>query len=314
MHSYSAYGLCIKSEIPLPELVPSDKPAGDVAIRIGKLDHFPAKPIQKNGCWCHVTLKEIFFYWEQVGKFSVRNGKEITVDPWPVVEHKIIRLLLLGTVLGALLQQRKSVVLHAGAVGLNGSSIAFLGDKGTGKSSMVAAFIAKGYHILADDLVAIQSGGKGKLITFPAFPQLKLWPDTLSFMGDDLEKWHRLHPDVEKRVRLIDDVFQTAPVLLKGIYVLKEGATLEIQSIPRREAFIELLRHLYFAKYLKVPDFISTYFDKVAFITKNISVHRLIRPKSLSLLPEAVELVHEHNLQLYEENMRPCGASSGHLA
>ncbi len=303
MHFYSVYGLCIKSEIPLPELVLSDRSGSDVAIQLGKLDYIPPKPIRKTDYCYHITLTETFFHWEQVGNFLVRNGKEITVDPNPMVENQMVRLPLLGIVFGALLQQRNNLALHASAVNMNGSSVAFLGDKKAGKSAMAAAFIGQGHHILADDLLAIQYDGKGNPIAFPAFPQLKLWPDTLSFLGDDLEKWNRLHSLVDKRVRLIDDCFQITPVLLKRIYVLKEGAVLEIQSIPRREAFIELLRHLYFAKYLKVSDVISTYFDKITFILKNISVYRLIRPKSLSLLPEVAELVSQHSLQIDDENI-----------
>lgn len=72
----------------------------------------------------------------------------------PVSLARAVRQLLpyaLGHVLGA----RGLVVVHAGAVALDGAAVVVLGVTGSGKSTLVVAARAAGRTVLADDLVVL---------------------------------------------------------------------------------------------------------------------------------------------------------------
>jgi ABC-type glutathione transport system ATPase component len=74
-----------------------------------------------------------------VGAFLVRGGREIMIDAVPGVDARTLRLSLLGPALALVLHQRGRFVLHASTVAVAGSAIAFLGEKGWGKSTIAAA-------------------------------------------------------------------------------------------------------------------------------------------------------------------------------
>src|SRR4051794_10790794 len=172
MSSYVAYGLGIRSALPLPELVPKEA-AADVTIRLGKANRFPsgATCVESpyRGAHYKVTQEEAYLFWEKVGSFSVRYGCEIIVEPAPGVEERVLRLFILGAALAVLLQQRGQLVLHASAVNVGLGVVAFIGGPGWGKSTMAAAMHARGHKVVADDVVAVQEEGAECPLIFPGF-------------------------------------------------------------------------------------------------------------------------------------------------
>lgn len=293
MYTYVAYGLGIHSALPLPELVASAAVGADVVIQIGKLDG-PLPEPPHTGSDFHVTSEGAYFFWEQVGAFLVRDGKEITVEPFPGVEERLIRLPLLGMVLAALLHQRGLLVLHASTVAINGSAVAFLGKKGWGKSTIAAALHAHGHRVVVDDMLAIDVAATESPMVHPGFPQLKLWPDVVASLGDDPETLDRLHSQVEKRARSVTAGFSQTPLPLKRIYVLDAGPAREIETLRAHEAFIELVRHSYFAGSFQAVDAVSSHFRKCVSLTRRVPMGRLKRQGSLSTLPALARLVEEH--------------------
>lgn len=69
--------------------------------------------------------------------------------------------------------------LHASVITNGATSLALMGDSGTGKSSMVAAFLNMGWKLVTDDLAMIDVDGWSCLI-HPGFPRLKVHSDVAS--------------------------------------------------------------------------------------------------------------------------------------
>lgn len=300
MSFYVAYGLKIHSALPLPELIASEAAStegeADVIIRLGRIE---AVPFETNGAarYIHATAEEVYLFWQGIGLFLVRGGREIVVDPAPDVEERVLRLFVLGTTLAMLLHQRgELVVLHASAVGISGQAVAFVGVKHAGKSTMAAILHKQGHDLVADDILAIDPSRSGPM-ALPGFPHLKLWPDSVNSLGHVPDTLPQLHPKLEKRGYRIANGFSSVAMPLRCIYVLGQGQKPEIEALRPREAWTELMPHWYGARFgteliraLGPP----THFLQCVDLANKIAVCRLRRPPSLSALPDVVPLVEAH--------------------
>ena len=139
MYYYQAFGLALRSELQLPELVEGRPGKYDVNILFLRPDE--AGPLERfSETTIRVTDGEAYFSYAGIGSFFVRSGDQILIDPAPGVDEGSLRLFLLGNVLGTLAFLRGFLVLHGSAVAIDGRGVAFLGHSGEGKSTMAAAF------------------------------------------------------------------------------------------------------------------------------------------------------------------------------
>lgn len=307
MFSCAAYDLRIHSDLPLPGLVASE--AGvepDVFVRLGKVNRLPVKGEPREGCF-HATSDEAYFYWEEDGVYLVRGGAEIIVQPAPGAEERALCLVILGIALGVLLHQRGLLTLHGSAVVVDGGAVAFLGGKGAGKSAVAAALHARGYGIMTDDIVALDVGGTASPMLLPGFPQLKLWPEVAASLGDDPETLSRVHPQLEKRARLVAHGFPQEPLPLRCIYVLAGGAHLGVEPLQAQESFLGLIRHSYALRFLGTAGTSAPHFQQCVGLASSVPIHRLKRPHSLSVLPDVARLVESH---LASSCSKPLGKDS----
>lgn len=290
MNLYIAYGLGIKSEIFLPELL-KEEASADVEIRKGKLDTF-LRQVTSTGEGFWATESEAYRIYPDVGSFLVRNGREIIIDPDPGADERLLRLYLLGRIFGALLHQRGLLVLHGSAVALGGGAAAFLGYSGSGKSTAAASLSVKGYSMVADDLVVIDAMGAVPLV-YPAFPQLKIWPEVAESLGYDLGKLPYISPKETKRAAYLTANFSTDPLPLKRIYLLEKGESIEIRQLEPHESMIELVRNSYAVQSLNAKANLPSHFSQCAKVAKDVSICRVVRPFDLESLPKFVCVIED---------------------
>jgi hypothetical protein len=79
-------------------------------------------------------------------------------DLFDLLQDEVVRALIVD--------MTSAVVLHAGAVSLNGRAIVLAGPTGSGKTSLAAWFVANGFHSLSDEVVALV-GGATDVVGFP---------------------------------------------------------------------------------------------------------------------------------------------------
>jgi hypothetical protein len=289
MFCYFACGLRIHSAFSFPELIEVEGPH-DAIIRIGEVHH-PLNPTtDADGCFL-ASPEEVGFFWPDVGALLIRNGTEIVFDPASGVEQTVVRLYILGRALSLLLQQRGLLVLHASSIAFDGGAVAFLGAKGWGKSTTAAALHASGYNVVSDDLLALQLDDGMIPMVYPAFPQLKLWPEAATSVGCVVETLPRIHPDYEKRARRVTGGFSQSPLPLKRIYVLGEASSLEVERLSAQEAFIEIVRHSNGLRLLKDMDKAASHFYQCIRLAGTVPVCILKRPYSLAGLSEVVSVI-----------------------
>jgi hypothetical protein len=282
--------------LPLPELIPvAESSASDISIRLGVVDR-TIPEVDEDGSYFHLGEGESFLFWETAGKFLVRGGHEIIVDPLPNVPEQILRLPLLGTVLAAAIQQRGLLGLHASAVSVNGQAVAFIGHRGQGKSTMAATLVSRGHRLLTDDLVVLDrlvAGVRPKIL--PAFPQLKLFPEAAAAsLGDNPDNLPRLIKGFEKRSRRITEPFSTSPVELTKVFFLETDAEFGVERVRPQEAVMNYIRHSYvvrvFRQWLEAPTAVKN-LRQCAVLANTVTAYRLKRPRILGALHDVAEVV-----------------------
>jgi hypothetical protein len=287
LFTYVAYGLGIHSTLELPELTPgSTRP--DVVVRPGHVPPLPSAP-SAGDVSLRASADEACLYWPDVGAFLLRQGREITFDARPGATSGLMRLYLLGPVLGLLLHQRGLFVLHASAVALDGSAVAFLGHSGRGKSTTAAALHARGGAVLADDALAVDLAAPGGPTALPGFPQLKLLPDALAALGENPEDLPRIHAGDEKRARMVSAVAMT-PRPLRRIYVLTDAESLDIEPLRGHAAVFQVLQHSFVAPALGQLGS-SRFLAECTRLADVVPVRRLRRPRALTGLERLAALV-----------------------
>jgi hypothetical protein len=293
MSRYQTYGMTVASELRLPELLPVHGPAAapaDVRIQIASFDRtMPENASGSGHLWAAPNVAMLGF--EQVGHYLIRQGREIIIDADPRADEDTLRLFLLGPVLGALLHQRGFLVLHGSAAVVGSVAVGFVADKGTGKSTLAAAFCARGHAIVADDLLAVDLETEGGPTIYPGFPQLKLFPEAAAQLDACPEDLPRLAADLDKRARRITDSFAGGPLPLAGIYALCDGDKEELVRLSPHQAFLELVRHTFVLSMLHATGEQAAHFRQIVRLTGLMPVSTLKRRRNLALLPEIVDAV-----------------------
>ncbi len=139
-------------------------------------------------------------------------------------------------------------VFHASAISNNDRCIMFLGDSGSGKSTIAAILMAAGFGLLADDFVPLEAAST-EIFYFPAAVSVKKKAvEILSAQFPQLlEAGEYSYPGVGKTVRYL------APQIKNGnkrngfpckalIYVnYMPGSGMVIEKMPNDEAFMHLV-------------------------------------------------------------------------
>jgi hypothetical protein len=219
---YECYGLLVRSDLELPELVESPESstaAADVTVEAGDLGVGPAPDLDvltPDRLWRGPTAMRLRV--GGVATYEVRDGSSITVDAAPGADPGELRLFLLGTCVGALLQQRGLLVLHGNSFRVGDACAVVVGHSGAGKSTLAAEFVRRGYDLLADDVVPIDD----ELRARPGFPKIKLWQDAADRLGIDVTTLTRVRPQ-DAKFHVPVDRPTLAPLPVRWVYVLDDA-------------------------------------------------------------------------------------------
>jgi hypothetical protein len=292
---YRIFGLNIASAISLPGPPARDPQRAvtpDVVIEYGNTPADLSGPRSK-GVRFQAGKDEFLLRVDGVACYYVKNGSAITIMPEAGADEDDVLIFLMGSAMGALLHQRNTLVLHAGAIAVNGKSVVFSGPSGIGKSTLAAGFHQRGYPFLADDVCAITIAD-GHPAVIPGFPCLKLWADCLKRLDADRDelKGIRRGKGLEKYFLPVENV-QAAPVPLQSVFILEttNTDTMEIVALKGGEKIDPLIGNTYRRRLLDGLGGTRDHFTQCAAVAAKAAVYRTVRPRSGFLLDDLMDLV-----------------------
>lgn len=234
-----------------------------------------------------------YLRWTGLAEFLVAaDGRRIVCHALDACPREMLQTYLLGQVVSFALVRRGIEPLHATAVVLDGRAVAFVGDCGIGKSSLGAAFLADGAHLLTDDLLVLEPDGAHEL-AHPGPARIKLFPHVAGRVLPRLRRGARLNRGTAKLViPLGTRASQRArsPVPLRAIYVLRprreprQRHPVVIRALSARGAFLALL-HNTFNPVVDDPARQARLFLWAARLAASVPIRSLSYPRRLNALP-----------------------------
>jgi hypothetical protein len=290
MHNYTAHGLIISSQINFPELIECSGKSG-INIKYGEFD-YSSEEVLEEGVFriaSHYILTEnsVYLIWNHINICQIHKGQEIIVNSQTGIDETFLRALILGPALGILLHQRGRLVLHASAVNINDTAVAFMGHNGAGKSTTTFSFMNNGHPLISNDILSIDFRN-GLPVVYPGLPRIKLWPESLELSRKNMRSFP-IHPESRKRSCFVDN-FYNRDIYLKHIYVIKNSEKTFLEELKPQDALLELIRNSYCANIFQNSDQ-ATNLKEYAKIVKNVSIKQLNIKRSLDKIPEMVNLV-----------------------
>jgi hypothetical protein len=301
---YSIYGLHLDADLAIPGLsLCTDSHAADVRIHLtpAASEQTIASTIEHE--WYRSPSLTIFTSADD-GGFRVRHpdgveflidrlGREVRANWPPTSTLDDVALYLTGPVLGFLLRLRGVVALHASVVAIDDEAVAFVGPAGAGKSTTAAAFTARGYPVLTEDVAALFKEGDSFGI-YPGYPHIGLWPDSVSMLFGSPDALPVFAAGWDKRCLALTETssFVGRPLRLRAIYLLSHRACSAPTVAPAATgaAMIALLGNIYgnllFHRELRVQEM-----DTIRSLITTVPVRNIIAGNDPAALPALCEVV-----------------------
>ena len=316
-YQYISCGLTIASEIAipgLPSIAPATQPDLVVSVRdralssdVRRVRYISPERVPDGSAqltvWTDSRGAHCFRYHDGTEFLIDHTGTRVEVH-WeqPLIDADA-SVYLVGPVLGFVMRLRGIVPLHASAVMIGESAVAFVGDAWMGKSTTAAAFASLGHAVLSDDLLPIAEWN-GTILAYPSHPRLTMWPDAAKMFGG-AEDLPPLTPTYDKRYLALQGGrdFQPAPVPLEVIYVLGArgtDATMRIDPMRPQDALMMLVRNTY-GNYLLDAAMRAVEFELLGGVVERVRVRQVTLVDDIAQLRDScrrlTQLVMQESLE-----------------
>ena len=309
---YTAYGLRVRSPVPLPfARRPGGRDGGgqdtpgagepDVVVRLGAVPAALPGPADRRrtpggrAVW-EASPGAFLIGLRGVARYLVTGGCEVVIEPCGGGNREV-GAYLAGTVWAALLLQRGIVTFHASAAEFEAGAALFLGRSGAGKSSLLGALLKRGRAMLADDVAGVVLDAGGRPVALPAYPRLRLCEDAVDALGWRGQAQAREREWMQsEKYRMPAPRFRASPLRVCALFLLDSGHGngIGIEPVPPSAA-VEALGMRAWRKPLVVGlGRRQAHFRVVAAMAQQAPVARVVRPSRPLRLGALADRIEAH--------------------
>ncbi|MBW8748845.1 MAG: hypothetical protein JF584_15015 [Acidobacteria bacterium] len=299
--SATDYFLCgwhVRSEFPLPELAlwQDTRHLPDITLTLNEPEFVdPGAPAAWPGFQIEApALGRLEM--PATCTFSVKDGCEIRLRVEPGADPIEVRNFLYGTGLGIICHQRGVFPLHGSCLSLGGRAVIFSGRSGAGKSTLAATLTQRGHTMLSDDVCALEPATEGWSVR-PAFPRVKLLPQSLEILPD--LKQSGVHAALQGKYHFrFENVsaFSQKTTPLAAIYFLERGEAGEPATLLRKtgmDALLLVQQQVFRRRAGELLGRRAAIFASSGAIVSKVPVYVLRRAFDLQRLQETIDLLEE---------------------
>lgn len=300
---YVAYGSLLESDIPLPNLPAAPTADGAPRWRIVRESELApmqaAKELGREPIYgdvaavLHGHRDGLRISVGDTGSFDVGVDGIIRAQPLETATDAFVRAHLLGRVLPTALHHEGWMPLHASAVLTREGVVAFLGPKGLGKSSLAAAMVEAGAHLVTDDTLPVEPSQPPR--AWPGLQSLRLRADVRETLAlDDAA----ITPHDAERAALAvgPERRSTRPHPLAALFLLAPAADDTTASGAVKIPYAPVLAAAAITAHVKCGAMFgagaaATMLGRAARLVHVVPVHQLVVPRDLARLPDVARQV-----------------------
>jgi hypothetical protein len=223
-----------------------------------------------------------------VAGFEISMGRRIRIWPSLGSTRKDIEVYLFGVVWASLCHQRKTLPLHSSAVLTKNGIVGFLGNSGSGKSSLAAFMTKTGLNFVADDILPIRFA-QTEPGAWPYLRRMKLRRDSIDDLSFTAAEIVSARLDKNKYFVFPTDSAADEWAALNRLYVLEldqrdEGITIE--PLKGADAVRAIVDHTYQYNFVRETRRLGEHLESCALVASQVPVYRVRRPGGRSMGPE----------------------------
>lgn len=295
LHRYTAFGLCIESELKLPGVMPGDGSDGgepDIVIRYGSVPASLPFSSDMGVAWQTGPNAQLLSVVD-VARYLLINGRDIIVERQPGSCEEDVRVFLLGTAITALLYAREMTVLHASVMHTSRGAVLFLGRSGVGKSSLLSEFMKRGYEMLSDDMACVVVNGDGVPEVLPGYPRVRLEADAADKFSQLLQGSATINGLMKSAVQVRQ--YYNAPAAIRAVYALNTHnlADIRLDALAGLERFEMLRHHIHRRRYMVGTTPRRVAFRTLSLIASQVPLTRVTRPEHPPLIDALASRIEE---------------------
>jgi hypothetical protein len=200
-------------------------------------------------CWCERKVGEYLLVFPTNATFHITSEGLISCFLHEGSTMQLLRHLLLNQVIPRYLATSGLLVLHAGAVTLpNDRTVAFLGNSGFGKSTLVSSFHRHGAQLINDDCILLGQGENG-VTAIGGLEGIRLFPDSVNAVFTEAAGFTNYTPYTDKQQLFLKgqsgDTL-SVPRVLDAIFLLNDpreapADSISIKPVSGSEAMMAMI-------------------------------------------------------------------------
>lgn len=223
-----------------------------------------------------------------VGEFVISGDlSEMTVRRDRSGRAELLPILLAGTASAFVLALRGETVLHASAVAIGSSALAFVGQSGRGKSTLAALLCVDGAELVTDDVLTVDPGPPVTCVGGAA--EVRLRSAAAVIAQTQPERPTRLTAD--ERLAFTPTPAPLRALSLSAIVIPSPSRTaieVEVERVPPSDALFALLSFPRVHGWLR-PDVLSRDFTRLSQIVNHIPVLSVTIPWGPPFSPDVAK-------------------------
>lgn len=292
---YLLHGVSIVSDLVLSDLQADPGAAvPQVRVTIGAVPMPPAQAVAHRGGRMYWDGRRLLLWIPGTARFAITD-QEICVEPAAGADHEAVQMLLLGSVWAACCHLRDCLLLHASAVLIGTTCVAFLGDSGAGKSTLAALLATRGHRIAADD-TCLLVGTPAATRLYPGPVQLKLWREHLPLLADAAAQIRPAAQQPGKFKLALPGHWLTQAQTVRRLLLLDSnagGSPLGFIALSPLDALRVLAAHTFRLKILTLLGRQQQHFAQCAAVLANTEVYRWIRPWGMQHSAQMLDMLED---------------------
>ncbi len=303
---YRIFDVVVRSAFPLPELPQAGGQGFQLSVKMGEgePEQFDSQGFEmafewrtdedRVHCWCQRKGDEYLYIFPQSATFHISQGNQISCFSDPDSSMQMLRHLLLNQIIPRYLATNGRLVLHAGAVTLeNGQSVAFLGNSGFGKSTLVSSFHRHGAQLINDDCILLECDENG-VTAIGGLVGIRLFPDSVHAVFNESSGFTNYTPYTDKQQLFLKEQAGQGvpePGLLDALFLLNDpGAepaeAVSIEPVSGNEAMMAMIYSAFSLDPSERKVMVGNFMHVGQAINDKLAVFKLHYPRHHEQLPQ----------------------------